>query len=246
MSTIRAARISPSLSICFLYSRETFCQLLSAFCATWRTSINFHQLFLWLGDFPTTFVNFFCHQETFREIPSLSLCPECLRQLPPTFRAARTLYVNFCQYSVQPGDLLPTYINFPCSQWTLCQLPSTFRVARRLPSTSINLTCSWESFRQLLSTFRTARRPSINLLQLFGCPGDHLSTSVNFLCCLYTFCQLLSIFRAAGRPSVNFPKVSLQPEDLPSTFSAAGIPTVNIPYGWETFRQLPSNFLAAG
>ena len=139
--------------------------------------------------------------------------------LPTLFVTGRPS-VNFHQLSWQPGDLPSTSVNFPCSQETFHQLPSTFCVARR---PFVSFLCDWETFRQYLggretflqhlSNSREAGR-SVKFLQLSVEPGDLSSTSFTFTCGWETICQ-----------------PSLWPEDFPSN-------SVNFPCGLETFRQL--------
>ena len=105
----------------------------------------------------------------------------------------------FRQFFVQPGDLPPTSVNFPCDQEVFSQLPSNFHAASRSPPTSVNLPCCWEIFRQLFM------RP-------VGLP----ITSGNFSCDSATFRELPSTFLASRRPSVQFCQLSVQQRELPS------------------------------
>ena len=152
-----------STSVNFLCSLETFLHVLFTFCAAGRPSDNIHQLSVRPGDLPPTSIKFPCGRKT---------------------------SVNFRLLSVWPGDLPSIYVNLLCGREIFCQLlstfctgwrpsvnfcqlnmqseklPSTLRVARRLPSTSFNFPCGRESFRQLPSTFRAAGRPSENFHQI--------------------------------------------------------------------------------
>ena len=125
--------------------------------------------------------------------------------------------LNFCQVSVQSGDLSST-VNFECSQKTFHQILSIFRATKipsfnfcklllrpiHIPSTSDNLQCRRESFCELLSTFLEA--------------GRLLSTSIKLPFDLGTFHQLPSTLLADGRPSVNFCQLSVRRGGIPSTF----------------------------
>ena len=114
---------------------ETFCQLLSTSFASERPFVNFCQLYLWpehltsifcaAGDIPSAFINFLCHQETYRHLQSTFHATQtssvnfCQLSVPPVdlpsiFRAAETPYVSFRQHSVRVGDHLSTSVKFPC------------------------------------------------------------------------------------------------------------------------------------
>ena len=95
---------------------ETFCQLLSTFCAAGRPSVIFRQLSIWLEVLPSHSVNFCAagrpsvnfHQLLGRTVhlPSISAKFTC-RQ--------RTL-----------NHLPATFVKVSCGQETFLQLPSTF------------------------------------------------------------------------------------------------------------------------
>ena len=133
--------------------------------------------------------------------------------LPWTFHSAKRPSVNFCQISVQPGEL-----------------PSSFRKARGILLNSVYPPCGWETIRQLSSTFRAAGRLSINFCQHSVRPG-HPSTSVNSPLGRETFCELPSIFHAAEHFSSTFINISYGRETFrrpSSTFHAAGRPSVKL------------------
>ena len=114
-------------------------------------------------------------------------------------------------------EIPSTFVNSSCGRKTFCQLPLTFRVAKRPVNFhaawrhSVNIMCGWVTLRQLSSTFCVAVTRSVNF---FMWPGSFPSSSVNYPCCRKSFCQL-----------------SEQPVELPST-------SVDCPYGLENFRQL--------
>ena len=159
------------------------------------------------------------------------------RDLPTTFHAVAEPCSQFHQQSVQLGDVPSTSVKL--------------RAAGRPAVKLCQLLCSQETLHQVLSTFRVARSPSSNIHQLFVRPGDLPSSLLTF-CAAGRLCQLLSTFRVAGRPSsnfrqnfriagrpsVNFHQLSVPPRDLPSIF-------VNFRCGRETFHQLLSTFRAA-
>ena len=160
------------------------------FSVAGRPSVNCCQLSMRPGDLPSTSVKLQCDQEI--------IC-----ELSANFHAAGRPSVNFRQHfvwsgdsvkchqlSVQPGDLLSTYVNILCCQETFHQLPSTFCAAGRPSINFVIFPCGWG--------------PSVNFCQRSVQPGDLLSTYVNILCCQETFHQLPSTFCAAGRPSINF------------------------------------------
>ena len=201
-----------------------------------RCSVNFRQQSAWLGDLPSTSVNFLCCWETFH-------------QLPLTFHAAGRPSINFRPVWVWLGDILSTSIYIPCGWEIFCHLSvrpvdllSTFRTVCRysvyfrqlsvrlegLLLTFDDFPYGWKTFwqlpqtfhktfRQLPSTFHKAWRPSVR-------PN---------------FCQLLPTFHVAGRPSIAFRNFFVTPSDLPST-------PVNFPCCRETFRKLPSASLLPG
>ena len=115
-----------SISVC----RETLRQLLSAFRAIGRFSVNFLQ-----HSVRPEHISLICHE--------ISVLPE---DLPSTLYEARRTSVNLCQHSVPSGDTSSTFVKFPCSQKTfrrhstkLCEFPSF----------SVNFSCSRKTFRQL-------------------------------------------------------------------------------------------------
>ena len=182
----------PSTSINFLCDRDTIHQLLSTFRAvrrhsvnfcllsvrpedllptcrlTGRPSVNFSEVSVQTEDLPSTSGYFLCGRETFRKLSS-------------TFRAIGRTSVNFCAARRHSVDN-------PCACVNFRQLPSMFRAAKSLPSTSLNFPCRWETF--------------CHLCQLSVLTGEIPTTSVNFPCGCETFLQLPSPFRAARRPSV--------------------------------------------
>ena len=100
------------LSLRSRYLPSTFVNFL--FCAVWRPSIKCHQPFVWLGDLPSTSISIWCYREMYRELPSTFLSAGRVCKLVSTLCMARSPFVNFT-----------------CGGMTLCQIPSTFRVASR-------------------------------------------------------------------------------------------------------------------
>ena len=189
----------PLISVIFLYSQE-----------------NLRQLSLGPGDLPLTPVIFLCNSGTFRELPSNSMW-EAFWQLPSIFRADGRASGNVRQISVRPVDLPSSFINFPCSHGTFCQILSTYHGIEELSSTFLNFPSAHRSFRQI-----SMRLQSI------------VATYISNSCRQKNFLQLLSNFCAATRPSVNFRKLSVQRRGLLSS-------SVNFPYylaNFVNFRQL--------
>ena len=206
-----------------------------------------------LIEFPATFVNFQCGQETFLQLP-FSVRPIVFRQLPSTFRPARRPSVNipcslenfnFCQIFVRPEDLPSTFVrpgdfmqasvNFNCSLDIFRPIPSTFRVPGWTCVKFHQLSFGRVTIRQLTSTFSAIERHSVNFRECSEQPGDPPSTSVNFWCEWETFCKLLLTFCAACRPSINFHQLSIWSGDLPST--SAYFPCVRETFCESTFRN---------
>ena len=180
------------------------------FRAAGRPTVNFRQISVLPGDFPSTSVNSPCGFKTFCELSvlpgdflSTSVNYPCDResfvQFPLNFCAVGRSSVNFREHSVPPVDLTTTSVNFQCYRATFHQLRSTYHAAQR---PSVNFPCG--------------RRPSVNFHQLFVWPE-----------------YFPSIFRVSNKSSVNFRQLSLPPRDLPST-------TVHILCGQDTLRQFPS------
>ena len=153
---------------------------------------NSDNFFVWLGGFPSLFVNFLCG----RQLPSafraawrpsinfsqLSVRWKTVHYLPSTFCAAGRPTVNFSQFTCSQE----TFVNFRQLSVQPEDLPSNFQAAKR-PSVSFHkLFVSPGDFCQLPSTFRQAGRPS-----------------VNFPCSWKIFCELSSTC-AAGKCSINF------------------------------------------
>ena len=166
-----------------------------------------------------------------------------VRDFSAPFHATWELSVNFCQLSMQPGEL-----------------PSTFRAARR-PSVKLSeLSVQRETFRSsvrssvkfrqistlpgdLQSSCKISVQPgelpstyvnflfglelSVHFLELFVSPGHILSTSINIPCRWENFFQFPSTFRAARRLSVNICQFFMRVRDLPSTFRAPWRLSVN-------------------
>ena len=140
------------------------------------------------GDLPSTSVNILCGRETFRQrsstfheagrpFISIPRRRENFHQLPSTFRPSRRPSVNFCEITVRQGNLLSTFVNFPCGREAFRQF-------------SVNFLSGRENFRHLPPRFRLSGRTSIIFCQLSMWPGDLPSTYINF--------------RAVKIPSVNF------------------------------------------
>ena len=200
-----------------------------------------------MGDLPSFSVNF--RQQvllTFDAAGRLSdnlrqpLCSqEKFHQLPSIFHAARKLFINLCQPTVQPDDLPSTFCVAGLTIRKLSVRSKTFHhllTSRAARWPSISFLCGWVTFRELPLTLDAAGTPSINFRQLNVWPGDLPSTSVNFQCVWSTFRQCPSSLCVARRPSVKFCQL----------LRATGISSVNFPCRRKTFRQLPSTLRATG
>ena len=140
------------VNLCYIFvRRKTFHQLPSTFHtakrplltihAARKVSLKVHQLSVLSGELPSTFVNFSCSRETFREL----LAPS--GELLSAFCATRGISVNF-YVAKRPS------INILCGRDIFRQFPSTFRAAKR---PSIIFPCNG--------------RPSVNFHQVFVWPG---------------------------------------------------------------------------
>ena len=180
----------PSTSVNTPYGLESFCKLPSTsvwpedlaltFPMAGTPSVNFCQISVHPGKFPSTSVKFPRSQETFRQPPSI-------------LGEAGRPSVNFHLLSVWLGDISLTSVNFTCGRETfrhhlvqLVDLLSTFRAAWR-PSvnfgqlsvwteedilcTSVNFTYSLKNFCRLPPTFPANGRSSVNFCQLSVRPG---------------------------------------------------------------------------
>ena len=141
-------------------------------------------------------------------------------QLLSNFFAAGIPSLNFCNLSVQPGDLLSTSVNFPCSQNIFCHL-STW--TGDLPSTSVNFSSVRETFRQFPLTFL---RFFLNFRQLFMWQKTFHELSMR----PGELPSILSTFHTAGRASINCCHLFVLPSmfhRIPSSLLLAGRPSVN-------------------
>ena len=121
-STFCAARRYPSTSVNFPCGWENFCQCPSTFRVSGRHfinfisilcgAVNFSELPMWLGDLPSTSINFPCGWKIYLNFPC---------EWHNTF--------NFRLHSVRLVDLPSTSVNIPWHWENFCQLRSTFRAA---------------------------------------------------------------------------------------------------------------------
>ena len=213
-----------------------FRQIPPPFHSAGRHFVNFQQVFVQLGNHPSTSINSSCGWETYHQLPS-------------TFCAARRPSVYFHPLSMRPGDLLSTSGKIPYVRLNFRQLPSYFERMGDT-STSMNVPCSGEAFRQISApprehpyTYTAGRQKTFHQLSMWL--GEIPSDSVIFPCDRKSFQQLPAILSVPKRLSVNFNQLSVRPGELLSTFHATWRPSVNFPCGRETFRQLLSTFRAA-
>ena len=167
----------PSTSVNITCGLESFRQILSAFRAACRTSVNFCLLSVWLVILPSTFcadwtpsVNFcllsvagrpsvnFCQLWTVN-ISSSSVKLLWPGILPSTFFAAGRPFVPFRQLCVRPEVLLST---FHVAKRILCEVPSPFLVAGWSSEIFHQPPYNWETFRLPPSTFCASGRPYVN------------------------------------------------------------------------------------
>ena len=108
-----------------------------------------------LGPLPSTYVNFLCIWETFRQL--LTICSAARKSSAAQKVEGKSFGIRpslkFCSVSVRQKDLPSTFVKFLCSR-EICHLPSTLSAARKpsikfrqfsvrlkyRPSTSVNET----------------------------------------------------------------------------------------------------------
>lgn len=133
----------------FPCSQEAVCQPPSNLRVAKKPSINFCQLFIQLGDFASTGVNYLLGLETFLNFRQHFVWPVdplstsinlCAARTPSVnfrqfFREATGLFVTFHQITEWPQDLLSISINYLCDCRTFYQLFGRSQIFRQLPST---------------------------------------------------------------------------------------------------------------
>ena len=132
------------------WSRWTFLQLPSTFCASRGTSINFP----FSNRFSVNFRELSAHPQDPPSTLSASLGPSV---------SFLCVHSTFHQLFVHPQDLLSTSVTFLCIRGIFCQLPSTFCASVEPSVNSRQLSAHpWDH----PSTFQANAGPSVNFCQL--------------------------------------------------------------------------------